>query len=111
MSAESPRPFPAVPEKSAYGGRPSRRTPTQTFSSIREAPEALVIWVESEADKLAMISSEPDKFVTTDHYDGHPIVLVRLEGVDVDEATELITESWRLRAPNKAVAEWDEANS
>ena len=81
------------------------------FIWIRESPEALVVWVESEEDKLAMISSEPDKFFTTDHYDGHPIVLVRLEGVDADEATELITESWRLRAPKKVVAVWDAANS
>jgi len=77
------------------------------FIWIREAPEGLVVWVESEEDKLAMISSESDKFFTTDHYDGHPIVLVRLEGVDVDEAAELITESWRLRAPKKVVADWD----
>ena len=103
--------FPGATEKPSYGGRPSWRTPKQMFIWIREAPEALVVWVESGEDKLAMISSEPDKFFTTDHYDGHPIVLVRLEGVDVEEATELITESWRLRAPKKVVAEWDAANT
>jgi hypothetical protein len=80
------------------------------FIWIRDDPEALVVWVESEEDKLAMIAGEPDKFFTTDHYDGHPIVLVRLGTIDTDEATELITESWRLRAPRKAVAAWDAAH-
>jgi hypothetical protein len=103
--------FPNAEQRASYGGRPSWRTPKQMFASIREHPEALVVWVESEEDKLAMIGSEPDKFFTTDHYDGHPIVLVDLDGVDIDEATELITESWRLRAPKRAVAAWDETHT
>jgi hypothetical protein len=36
-------------------------------------------------------------------------VLVRLEAVDPDEAAELITESWRLRAPRSLVRAWDAA--
>jgi hypothetical protein len=69
------------------------------FTWIRDEPEALVVWVESLEDKEALISAEPGKFFTTSHYDGHPIVLVRMEAVDVDEARDLITDSWRLRAP------------
>ncbi len=99
--------FPDAVERPSYGGRPSWRTPKQMFVWIREKPEALVVWVESEEDKLAMIESDPAKFFTTDHYDGHPIVLVRLEIIDLEEATELITESWRLRAPSKAVTAWE----
>ena len=77
------------------------------FAWIREDPEALVVWVESEEDKEALITAEPAKFLTTDHYDGSPIVLVRLDAVDVEEATELITDSWRLRGPKRLVAEWE----
>lgn len=95
--------FPGAEQLASYGGRPSWRTPKQMFAWIREKPEALVVWVESEQDKLAMITAEPDKFSTTDHYDGYPIVLVRLEDIEIDETTELITESWLLRAPKKAV--------
>jgi hypothetical protein len=46
-----------------------------------------------------MIATEPRTFFTTSHYDGYPMVLVRLEAIDVKRATELIYESWRLRAP------------
>lgn len=67
------------------------------FTWIRDEPDALVVWVESLEDKDALIASDPDKFFTTSHYDGQPIVLVRLEAVDPDETRELITDSWRLR--------------
>jgi hypothetical protein len=75
---------------------------------IRDDPEALVVWVESVEDKDALIAAEPDTFFTTPHYDGQPIVLVNLEAADDDEAVELITESWRLRAPRSLVKAWDD---
>jgi hypothetical protein len=99
--------LPETHERASYGGRPSFRTTKHMFTWIREAPEALVIWVPSEDDKEAMIASEPAKFFTTDHYDGNPIVLVHLDAIDVDEAKELITDSWRLRGPQRLVAEWE----
>jgi hypothetical protein len=49
-----------------------------------------------------MISFEPEKFFQTPYYGVHPADLVRLEAVDVDELTALLTESWALRAPNAA---------
>ncbi len=99
--------LPGTHERASYGGRPSFRTTKQMFTWIREAPEALVVWVPTEDDKDALLASDPAKFFTTDHYDGHPIVLVRLDAVDVDEAAELITDSWRLRGPKRLVAEWE----
>lgn len=99
--------LPETHERSSYGGRPSFRTTKHMFVWIRERPEALVIWVESEDDKEAMIASEPTKFFAIDHYDGYPIVLVQLDEVDLDEATELITDSWRIRGPKKLVAAWE----
>lgn len=47
----------------------------------------------------------PTSFFTTPHYDGHPTVLVRFGGVDIDELKELLTESWRLRAPKKLLTQ------
>jgi hypothetical protein len=99
--------LPGTFEQASYGGRPSWRTKARMFTWIREDPEALVVWVGSEAEKLAMIDAEPATFFTTPHYDGVAIVLVRLEAVDPAEAAELVTESWRLRAPRTLVKEWD----
>lgn len=69
------------------------------FVWIRDEPEALVLWVESLEEKEAMLASGAGKFFTSSHYDGYSIVLVELDLVDLDEVHELITESWRLRAP------------
>jgi hypothetical protein len=91
--------LPGAYEQASYDGRPSWRTKPRMFTWIRDKPEALVVWVESLDDKEMMIATEPRVFFTTPHYDGYPMVLVRLEAVDAKRARELITESWRLRAP------------
>jgi len=101
--------LPGAFEQPSFGGRPSWRTKQRMFTWIRDEPEALVVWVDSLEEKEAMLASHPDRFFTTAHYDGHPIVLVRLEAIERDEAAELITESWRLRAPARLVREFDEA--
>ena len=90
--------LPGVEERASYGGRPSWRTKKRMFTWIRDDPEALVVWVESEDEKQGLIQAEPEKFFTTPHYDGEPIVLVRLDALDREEAAELVEESWRLRA-------------
>ena len=55
-------------------------------------------------------SSRPDpkKFFTTPHYDGYPTVLVNLEAVGVRELRELITESWRCKAPKRVLQRHDD---
>jgi hypothetical protein len=103
--------LPGVEERSSYGGRPSWRTKTRMFTWVREAPEALVVWVESIEDKEALIAAAPDRFFTTGHYDRQPIVLVDLDQVELDEATELIVDSWRHRAPKRMVAQFDQSEA
>lgn len=76
------------------------------FAWIRDEPDALVVWVDSLEDKEMLIASDPGKFFTMAHYDGHPIVLVHLEVVDGDEVTELVTDSWLLRAPRSLTKGW-----
>jgi hypothetical protein len=102
--------LPGAFEQPSFGGRPSWRTKPRMFTWIREDPEALVVWVDSLEEKEAMLASDPAKYFTTDHDAGHPIVLVDLGAVDRDEAAELITESWRQRAPKRLVKEFDAAD-
>ena len=99
--------LPGAYEQASYDQAPSWRTKPRMFAWIRDDPEALVVWVASEEDKLALIAANPAVFFTTAHYDGQPILLVRMPEVDPDEARELIVESWRLRAPKGLVKAWD----
>lgn len=96
--------LPATSEKTSYG-TPGFRVRDRLFARIREEGEVLVVWVADEGEKHGLVSSEPEKFFTTPHYDGHPIVLVRFGGVDIEELRELLTESWRLRAPKKVLTQ------
>ena len=67
----------------------------------------LALWCTDVDEKAALIASEPNKFFTTPHYDGHAMVLVRFAAIDRDELGELLTESWRLAAPKRLLAEFD----
>lgn len=99
--------LPETFERASYGGRPSWRTSQRMFAWVREDPEALVVWVESLEEKDALLAADPGVFTTTSHYDGEPIVLVDLDRIDLDHATELIIDSWRNRAPGRLVRSWD----
>jgi hypothetical protein len=96
--------LPATTEKPSYG-MPGFRVKDKLFARVREEGDVLVVWVADEGEKQGLVEAEPAKFFTTPHYDGHPIVLVRFAGVDVEELRELVTESWRLRAPKKVLAQ------
>ncbi|HEY0448042.1 MmcQ/YjbR family DNA-binding protein [Actinophytocola sp.] len=82
--------LPHTTEKPSYG-TPGFRVKDKMFARIREEGNVLLVWVAGEGEKRGLIDSEPDKFFTTPHYDGHPSVLVRFGAVDVAELTELLT--------------------
>ncbi|HEX5200544.1 MmcQ/YjbR family DNA-binding protein [Paractinoplanes rhizophilus] len=58
-----------------------------------------VLYVGDEAEKQALLLGEPVRFFTTPGYDGLPLVMLRLGEVTVDRLAELITDAWRMRAP------------
>jgi len=95
--------LPGAYEQATYEDCPSWRTKPRMFCWLRRDPEALVVWVDSLDAKEILLAGEPETFFTTPHYDGYPILLVRLEAIDHRRAKELIGESWRLRAPRSLV--------
>src|SRR5438067_13175633 len=50
--------------------------------------DVAVLYVGDEAEKQALLLGEPELFFTTPSYDGWPLVMLRLEMVDVDRLTE-----------------------
>ena len=56
-----------------------------------------VLYVGDEAEKQALVLGEPELFFTTRGYDGLPLVMLRLDAVDVDRLTELLHDAWRMR--------------
>jgi hypothetical protein len=67
--------------------------------------DVAVLFVGDEAEKQALLLGEPDLFFTTPSYDGWPLVMLRLEAVDVERLTELVVDAWRMRAPAELAGE------
>ncbi len=59
-----------------------------------------VLFVGDEAEKQALLLGEPELFFTTPGYDGWPLVMLRLAEVGVERLEELVTDAWRMRAPD-----------
>ncbi|WP_350279999.1 MmcQ/YjbR family DNA-binding protein [Kribbella sp. HUAS MG21] len=75
--------------------------------------DVIMIWVESEEEKLALVSDESNPFFTTPHFDGHPSVLVRasrLGELSRQELTEIIQDAWLSRASNRRATTWLKAH-
>jgi hypothetical protein len=71
--------------------------------------DVIMLWVESESDKLALVQDSGSPFFTTSHFDGHPSVLVRagrLPEITTTELTELIQDAWLSRASKRRAALW-----
>ena len=100
--------LPETTERQSYG-TPGFRVKDKLFLRIRsEAEGGLVVFVADLGEKEALLQSEPKKFFTTPHYDGHASVLVNLKAIGVRELRELITDSWRLKAPTRVRQAFDE---
>ena len=71
--------------------------------------DVIMIWVESEADKLSLIQDPGSPFFTTERFEGHPSVLVRasrLREIGRVELGELIQDAWLSRASKRRAERW-----
>ncbi|WP_040336995.1 MmcQ/YjbR family DNA-binding protein [Candidatus Blastococcus massiliensis] len=71
--------------------------------------DVIIFWVESEADKLALIQDETTPFFTTPHFDGHRSVLVqagRLGEITRQELAEIVQDAWLAQASNRRRTAW-----
>jgi hypothetical protein len=71
--------------------------------------DVIVFWVESQDEKLALVSDESNPFFTTPHFDGHDSVLVRasrLGELTRGELAELVQDAWLSRASARRRTDW-----
>ena len=80
--------------------RPGRRR--------RIRSDIAVLFVGDEAERQALLLGEPEVFFTAPGYGGMPLVLLRLDAVDAERLRELVTDAWRMRAPDTLVRDLDE---
>ncbi len=71
--------------------------------------DVIVIWVESEDEKTALVQDPGTPFFTTAHFNGHLSVLVRasrLGEITRQELAEVIQDAWLCRASRRRAADW-----
>ena len=63
-----------------------------------------VLYVGDVSERQALLLGEPDAFFTARGYEDWPLVLLRLDAVDVTRLEELVTDAWRMRAPDDMIS-------
>ncbi|MFF5081763.1 MmcQ/YjbR family DNA-binding protein [Actinoplanes sp. NPDC000266] len=77
--------------------------------TLERYADVIVFWVESEADKQALVQDDQSPFFTTGHFDGHPSVLLRagrIGELTLRELAELVQDAWLSRASARRAAAW-----
>jgi hypothetical protein len=100
------RDLPGVEVGTSYG-TPSLKVRGKFMCRLRTNPDALVMRVIDLADREALLKGRPETYFSTRHYDGYPVVLVRLDRIEPHELAELVEDAWRLQAPKRVVAAYD----
>lgn len=66
----------------------------------------LVLFVEDEEAKLRLAADDSGYFLTTPHFARSRMILVRLALVPLDELTEVVIDSWLVRAPTRVARDY-----
>lgn len=100
--------LPGVEESTSYG-TPSLKVGGRRgkmVARLREDGVTLVVQCSREEREM-LLESDPEAFTLTDHYVAYDLILIRLGAADRDLLDERLTESWRLVAPDRLLAELD----
>jgi hypothetical protein len=81
--------------------RPLRPSDLAALGDQAPADPPLAVRAPDLGAKAALLADDADVYFTTPHFDNYPIVLVRLDRIDVVELRELLTEAWLARAPTR----------
>lgn len=97
--------LPGVEARSSFG-TPGFQVKKKFLARLREEDVLVLTGVEHDEQGFLM-ETQPQAFFTTDHYRGHPTILIRLSKVDRGILEDLLVQAWRRKAPKKMLAEFD----
>jgi hypothetical protein len=90
--------------------RPLRKADHDALGDDAPDGDVLGARVADEGVKFALIADQPNVFFTTPHFDGYPMVLVRLAEIGLPDLAELVTEAWLAQAPKILVKRFLDEN-
>jgi hypothetical protein len=97
--------LPKAEEGTSYG-TPAFKVAGTLFARLRDDGESLVVKIDKN-ERSMRIKAQPETYYITDHYLNYPWILVRLASVEHDDLRDLLEEAWRLSAPARLVATYD----
>jgi hypothetical protein len=95
-----------VRKKLIVWDRPLRKADYEALGSDAPDGDILGARVSDEGVKFALIADDSGVYFTTPHFDGYPMVLVRLAEISEPDLTELITDAWLAQAPKTLVKQF-----
>src|SRR6266849_2412752 len=89
--------LPDVEEGTMYGSPALKvRGRLLTCLAIHKSAEPESIVVRTDFDERSgLLADEPGTYYLTDHYVNHPVVLVRLSRIQIDQLRDLLGSAWR----------------
>lgn len=93
-----------VKDKLFVWERPLRKSDFEALGDAAPDGPIVGVRVPDLGAKEELLAVAPELYFTTPHFDGYPIVLVRLDEIAADELEELVTEAWLARAPKRLAA-------
>ena len=78
------------------------------FARLRTEAEGGLVLMCSLDEKARLLESGEPAYYTTPHYDGYGAIIVNLAVVERAALTDLVTQAWRIKAPAKIRAAFDE---
>ena len=99
--------FPGVEEGRSYGTRAWRVGKKFMMRAKERMDDVLVVGVDNLDEKELLLEQAPDLYFTTDHYNGYPALLLRVNKMGKRELKAFIERSWRRAATPKLIAAFD----
>lgn len=97
--------LPETSEKPCYG-TPAFYVKKKLFARMLSDGKTLAVRIDMN-EREGLLAAAPDVFYLTPHYQGWPMVLVRLDRIERDDLAERVVEAWRFTAPDKLLAAFD----
>jgi hypothetical protein len=90
-----------VKDKLFVWERPLRRSDLAALGDSAPDGPILGARVEHLLAKEALLANDQGVFFTTPHFDGKPMILLKLDEISKEDLREVIVEAWLARAPKR----------
>ncbi|ODR09083.1 hypothetical protein BHQ15_07265 [Mycolicibacillus koreensis] len=82
------------------------RLPERRALQVSGDPDVLAVRVRGESAAAALIAAHPQRYFTTAHLAGYPVVLVWLADIDRGSLADLVFDAWLVHAPRAVAREY-----